>query len=63
MCATLHITGFMSRARELPSPFGWCDIFFDLNKELLKEYERAEDERSIVRIEIEHGFEKSGTDA
>jgi len=63
LCAALHIMGFTSQARELLSPFGWCDTFFDLNKELLKEYARAENEESVVRIEMEYGLEKSDTDA
>jgi pre-rRNA-processing protein TSR3 len=63
LCAALHIMGFTSQARELLSPFGWRDTFFNLNKELLREYARAEDERSIVKIEMEYGLEKSGNDA
>jgi len=63
LCAALHIMGFTSQARELLSPFGWCDTFFSLNKELLKEYARAENEESVVRIEMEYGLEKSDTDA
>ena len=63
LCAALHIMGFTSQARELLSPFGWCDTFFDLNKELLREYAQARNERSVVRIEMEYGLEKSDTDA
>jgi pre-rRNA-processing protein TSR3 len=63
LCAALHIMGFTSQARELLSPFGWCHTFFDLNKELLREYARAENEESVVKIEMEYGLEKSDTDA
>ena len=62
LCAALHIMGFTSQARELLSPFRWCDTFFDLNKELLREYAHAENEESVVKIEMEYGLEKSDTD-
>jgi len=62
LCAALHIMGFTSQARELLSPFRWHDTFFDLNKELLREYARAQNEGSVVRIEMEYGLEKSDTD-
>ena len=61
LCAALHIMGFTSQARELLSPFGWSDTFFVLNKELLREYARAENEGSVVKIEMEYGLEKSNT--
>ena len=62
LCAALHIMGFTSQAKELLSLFGWCDTFFDLNKELLREYARADNEEDVVRIEMEYGLEKSDTD-
>jgi pre-rRNA-processing protein TSR3 len=62
LCAALHLMGFTSQARELLSPFRWCDTFFDLNKELLREYAHAENEESVVKIEMEYGLEKSDTD-
>jgi pre-rRNA-processing protein TSR3 len=62
LCAALHIMGFTSQARELLSPFRWCDTFFDLNKELLMSYARVNSEKGIVKIEMEYGLEKSDTD-
>ena len=57
LSAALHIMGFKSQARELLSPFGWSQTFFDLNAELLRRYARANSERSIVKIEMDYGLE------
>ena len=63
LCAALYIMGFASQARELLSPFGWSDTFFDLNKELLTRYARVKSEQGIVKIEMAYGLEKSDIDA
>src|SRR3972149_9775590 len=52
LSAALHIMGFRSQARELLSPFGWGDTFFDLNGELLGRYARVNSEERIVKIEL-----------
>lgn len=59
LSAALHIMGFRSEARELLSPFGWGDTFFDLNEELLSRYARVNSEESIVKIELDYGLEKA----
>jgi len=59
LSAALHIMGFRSQARELLSPFGWGDAFFDLNGELLSRYARVNSEESIVKIELDYGLEKA----
>jgi pre-rRNA-processing protein TSR3 len=59
LSAALHIMGFKSQARELLSPFGWGDTFFDLNKELLSRYARVSSEESIVKIELDYGLEEA----
>jgi len=62
LSAALHIMGFRSQARELLSPFRWCETFFDLNKELLTGYARARSELGIVRVELEYGLETAYAD-
>ncbi len=57
--AALHIMGFRSQARELLSPFGWGNTFFDLNEELLTKYARVSSEESVVKIELDYGLEKA----
>jgi pre-rRNA-processing protein TSR3 len=59
LSAALHIIGFRSQAREVLSPFGWCETFFDLNKELLGRYARVSSEEGIVKVEMEYGLEKA----
>jgi pre-rRNA-processing protein TSR3 len=63
LSAALHIIGFRSQARELLSPFGWCETFFDLNKELLRRYARVSSEEGIVEVELEYGLEAAHADA
>jgi pre-rRNA-processing protein TSR3 len=62
LSAALHIMGFRSQARELLSPFGWCETFFDLNKELLTRYTRVRSEEGIVQVELEYGLETAYAD-
>jgi pre-rRNA-processing protein TSR3 len=62
LTAALHIMGFRSQARELLSPFRWCETFFDLNKELLGRYSRASSEEGIVKVELEYGLETAWAD-
>jgi pre-rRNA-processing protein TSR3 len=59
LSAALHIIGFKSQAREVLSPFGWCETFFDLNKELLQRYARVSSEEGIVKVELEYGLEEA----
>jgi pre-rRNA-processing protein TSR3 len=62
LSAALHIMGFRSQARELLSPFRWCETFFDLNKELLRRYARVSSEEGIVKVELEYGLERPYAD-
>jgi pre-rRNA-processing protein TSR3 len=57
LSAALHIMGFKSQAKELLSTFGWSEAFFDLNKELLVHYARADSEVDIVKIQTEYGLD------
>lgn len=59
LSAALHIMGFKSQARELLSPFGWGDTFFDLNNELLGRYARVSSEESVVKVELDYGLEET----
>jgi len=62
LSAALYVMGFRSQARELLSPFSWCETFFDLNRELLRRYARVTSEEGIVKVELEYGLEKADTD-
>jgi pre-rRNA-processing protein TSR3 len=59
LSAALQIMGFKLQARELLSPFGWGDTFFDLNNELLGRYARVSNEEGIVKIELDYGLEEA----
>lgn len=53
LAAALFITGFKALARELLGKFKWGEAFFELNRDPLRYYSRAEDEAEIRAEESE----------
>jgi pre-rRNA-processing protein TSR3 len=54
LASALFIAGFEDRATGLLSMFKWGHTFFDLNRERLENYAKAEDSTEIV--EMQKGF-------
>ena len=63
LSAALHIMGFRLQAKELLSPFGWGETFYDLNMELLTRYARVNSEAGIVKVQVDYGLETSEADS
>ena len=56
LAASLSILGFQSQAQELLDKFKWGHTFFELNKNLLKEYAKLKDQKKINEILREYGI-------
>ncbi|WP_440060132.1 DUF367 family protein [Thermogladius sp. 4427co] len=48
--AALYITGFSEDYNRLLGLYKWMKTFHDLNRELLEDYSRAEDERGLIEV-------------
>ncbi len=53
LSAALYILGEEDQAREILSKFNWGEQFLKLNKEPLNEYQKAENSKEIVDIQME----------
>jgi len=54
LAAVLCIFGFESQAKDILSKFKWGETFLVLNRELLRDYRQAEDQREVEKIEKEY---------
>ena len=52
------ILGFEQLAMELLDKFTWGHTFYDLNKDLLKDYSKIKFEREIESLLVEYGLDK-----
>ena len=56
LAASLFILGFKEQAMELLDKFKWGHTFYDLNKNLIKEYSKLESESQIELILKDYGL-------
>lgn len=54
--ASLFILGFSSQAVDLLGKFNWGHTFYELNKNLLENYSKAESETQIISIAKDYGL-------
>lgn len=52
------ILGYEQLAIELLDKFNWGHTFYDLNKDLLKDYSKIKSEREIESLLVEYGLDK-----
>ncbi len=56
LAGALYITGFDDLANAILNKFKWGHTFYDLNKDLLLDYSRADQTRDVVQIAKEYGL-------
>lgn len=54
LAGALYILGFKEQAFEVMNKFKWGHTFFELNSEILEEYEKANNNSDIINIEEEY---------
>lgn len=54
LAATLYIVNFKKEAKKLLGLYKWGQTFLNLNRNLLEEYSRVEDQNKILEIEKEY---------
>ncbi len=51
LASALYILGYRREAEEMLSKFKWGRTFFDLNREILEEYSKAESRSEVIEIQ------------
>jgi pre-rRNA-processing protein TSR3 len=56
LAASLYIIGFDNLASSILNKFKWGHTFFDLNRDLLRDYSRAQTRKEVVEISMDYGL-------